>query len=81
MRGDAFRYARKALGLRGADLAEILNVDAATVSRWENKGSVDRAAWLLLGAFVREKLAQGTLDLESLRKEGAAPDAEQELSV
>ena len=34
--GDAIVYLRKAMGLKGAELAEILEVNRVTLSRWEN---------------------------------------------
>lgn len=37
--GDAVLFLRKAIGLRGQDLATILKVDRVTVSRWENKNT------------------------------------------
>lgn len=33
--GDTFRFIRKALGMRAADLARVMNVAPETVSRWE----------------------------------------------
>lgn len=34
--GNDIRFLRKHLGLRGKDFAELLHIDAATLSRWEN---------------------------------------------
>jgi DNA-binding transcriptional regulator YiaG len=34
--GDEIVYLRKAIGLKAADLAETLNVNRVTLSRWEN---------------------------------------------
>lgn len=34
--GEALRFARRAMGLRQADLALLLGVDVGTISRWEN---------------------------------------------
>src|SRR5579883_1647167 len=34
--GEVFRFLRKTLGLRAADLAALLDVKAETISRWEN---------------------------------------------
>jgi putative zinc finger/helix-turn-helix YgiT family protein len=54
---EAFRFARKALGLRLADLAELLDVRLETVSRWETgKVPVDRCAFATLAAMVTDEL-------------------------
>jgi putative zinc finger/helix-turn-helix YgiT family protein len=74
--GAAFRFMRKALGLRAIDLAELLNVDAATVSRWENgKVAVDRAAIAALAAAASERLEGRDATLTRLRclREGKRP--------
>ena len=69
--GEAFKFMRKALGLRAADLAEMLSVDAATISRWETgKGPVDRAALATLAAAATERLAGGEATLGRLRALG-----------
>jgi putative zinc finger/helix-turn-helix YgiT family protein len=36
LNGNPVRFLRKAMGLRTAELAEIIGVDRVTVSRWEN---------------------------------------------
>jgi putative zinc finger/helix-turn-helix YgiT family protein len=68
----AFRFVRKALGLRGVDLAELLGVEPETVSRWENGArALDRSAFALLGALVADRIAgrnDTRLRLEALRK-------------
>jgi transcriptional regulator with XRE-family HTH domain len=74
--GAAFRFMRKALGLRAVDLAELLNVNAATVSRWENgKVAVDRAALATLAAAASERLDDRDSTLARLRRlrEGKRP--------
>ncbi len=74
--GEAFRFMRKALGLRAADLAGMLGVDAATVSRWETgKVPVDRAALATLAAAATERLDGRDATLERLRalREGKKP--------
>lgn len=70
--GDAIRSMRKAIGLSAAALAELLDVSAETVSRWENGG---RAAVLsavtTLGAMVLDHAAGSTMTadrLQALRK-------------
>ncbi|HEY3545335.1 MAG TPA: type II TA system antitoxin MqsA family protein [Propionicimonas sp.] len=69
--GAAFRFMRKALGLRAAEVAEALAVRAETVSRWETgKTPVDRAAFLALAAMVDEAIHGGTTIHDILRALG-----------
>ena len=66
--GAAFRFMRKTLGMRAADLAELLSVTPETVSRWENdKNEVDLAAFTTLGSLIVDKLEGRTTTLDSLR--------------
>lgn len=66
--GGAFRFMRKAVGLRASDLAELLDVTQETISRWETgKRAVDRSALATLGALVLDKLADRQETLERLR--------------
>lgn len=54
--GEAFKFMRKSIGLRGIDLAELLNVTGETVSRWERDVvPIDHAAFAVLGALVADK--------------------------
>jgi DNA-binding transcriptional regulator YiaG len=56
--GESFKFMRHALGLRSADLAELLGVRLETVSRWETGAlKVDAHAFVLLGALVDDQLA------------------------
>jgi YgiT-type zinc finger domain-containing protein len=74
--GAAFRFMRKAAGLRGADVAALLNVREATISRWENDHDpVDLAAWAALAAIVSEKLAGQTTTIDRLRASRAPREA------
>lgn len=74
--GAAFRFMRKAVGLRGVDVANLLNVREATVSRWENDHDpVDLAAWAALAAIVSEKLAGQTTTMDRLRASRAPREA------
>jgi len=53
--GASFQWMRKAMGLRGADLAPLLDVSAETLSRWETgERTVPRTAWVLLSRIVLE---------------------------
>ena len=47
--GSEIRFMRKALGLTQTEFAETLEIDPATVSRWENDGQV-------LGGFAEKCL-------------------------
>jgi putative zinc finger/helix-turn-helix YgiT family protein len=51
--GAAIRFARKSLGLRQEDLAQLLDVRTETVSRWEQQPKVDRVSRLAVAALVR----------------------------
>ena len=57
--GEGFAWMRKALGLTGKELGEILGVRLETISRWE-RGEVDvtRTAWLYVGGAVLEKVGR-----------------------
>jgi putative zinc finger/helix-turn-helix YgiT family protein len=67
--GEAFRFMRKALGLKSNALAELFDLQPETVSRWE-KGTqtLDPRAFALLGSVVVDRLAgREELALERLR--------------
>jgi len=77
--GDAFRFMRKALGLRAVELAELLDSSPETISRWEHGKlqPVDARAFALLGAMAADRLA-GHNDtrsrLEALRSPSKVPN-------
>lgn len=51
--GEAFRFIRKALGMRAADVADVLGTTPETVSRWENgQRDVDRHVFAMLGELA-----------------------------
>lgn len=61
--GEVLRFMRKALNLRAAELAELLDVTPETMSRWETgKQSLDRRAMAVVGALVVERVS-GRSDL------------------
>ncbi len=65
--GESFRYMRKTVGMRAADLANLLNVRAETVSDWETgKSPVNRAAWGWLASLVAEKAKECSLALKPM---------------
>lgn len=50
---ETFRFMRKAIGMRAADLAEMLDVTPETISRWETgKLPMSRTTWLTLSSLV-----------------------------
>jgi putative zinc finger/helix-turn-helix YgiT family protein len=51
--GDAFKFIRKALGMRASDVGGVLGVTPETVSRWETgQRDVDRHVFALLGELA-----------------------------
>jgi putative zinc finger/helix-turn-helix YgiT family protein len=74
---ETFRFMRKALGLKAADLAALLDLTPETISRWENgKGTIDLGAFALLGKLIADQIA-GTDDtitlLRTIRTPGKPP--------
>jgi putative zinc finger/helix-turn-helix YgiT family protein len=54
---EAFRFMRKAIGLKSADLAALFSVKPETVSRWETGAlAVETRAFALLGAMVLDSI-------------------------
>ena len=52
-----FRFLRQFAGLRANELAALLSVDKATVSRWENSRTPEATAFYSLCALVIERLS------------------------
>lgn len=74
--GDTFRFMRKTLGLTAAELAELLEVSAETISRWERgQRDVDWPAFIVLWWLVDDRLEGRADTLERIRglRRGAAP--------
>lgn len=72
--GEAFRFQRKALGLRASDLAELLGVAAETMSRWETgQREVNRGALVTLGSLVLDRCEGRATTLDRLRTLRQAP--------
>jgi putative zinc finger/helix-turn-helix YgiT family protein len=66
---EAFKFARKALGLTGKDLAALLDVTPESISRWETgKHAVDRRGWTLVGLMVDNRLAGSSATMDALRR-------------
>lgn len=69
--GPTLKFVRKTLGLRAANLGELLDVSAETVSRWENgHRAAERSVWNTLADLVSDRLAGTTTTLDRLRAFG-----------
>jgi len=56
--GSAFKFMRKALGLKAVQLSELLGVQPETMSRWERETQpVESRSLALLGALVADRVA------------------------
>lgn len=72
--GRAFQFMRKTAGIRAVDLAALLGVTGETISRWERgKVPVDRAAFVLLGSIVLDRLSGRSTTVDRLRAVGDRP--------
>ena len=66
--GETFKYARKAMGIRAEDLANLLGVTRETISRWETgKHPIDSAALAVLALMVKDAAQGSTATLDALR--------------
>lgn len=66
--GESFKFMRKALGMKAAEIATAFNVAPETVSRWETgQREVDWPEFMLLGFLVDDKLAGRTTTLARLQ--------------
>ena len=55
--GEAIRLMRKALRLRAADLARLLDLTPETISHWETgKARPNRAAFVTVGALIQDAI-------------------------
>ncbi|MGA8893033.1 MAG: helix-turn-helix domain-containing protein [Anaeromyxobacteraceae bacterium] len=58
--GGTFKFVRKALGMRAAELGTLLDVSPETISRWENgHRAAERSVWNTLADLVIDRL-EGT---------------------
>lgn len=65
--GEAFRFIRRALGLKAMDLALLLRVTPETISRWENdQRPIDANAWITVGSLVLESASQAPETMQRL---------------
>lgn len=74
---EAFKFMRKALGLKAAELASLLDLTPETVSRWENgHGTIDVGAFTVLSKLVVDRVAgsdQTMTLLRAIRSPGRKP--------
>lgn len=55
--GEVFKFMRKALGLRAADLGKLIDIDPTTISRWEcGHQDPDIRAFALLAEMVADQI-------------------------
>jgi putative zinc finger/helix-turn-helix YgiT family protein len=67
-KGEVFKFIRKAVGLRAADLGDLLGVAPETISRWETgERPVDRGAFALVADMAHEALEGQARTLDMLR--------------
>lgn len=65
---EAMRFMRKAVGLRAAEFAHLVDVTPETVSRWENgRQSMDHRALAVLASVVIDRFEGRTTMLDTLR--------------
>lgn len=77
---DSFKRVRLALGLKAHRAAELLDVRAETVSAWETKKTpVDRKAYAVLAAMLRERMGDPQTTEEHLERMAAPAPAEVDL--
>jgi DNA-binding transcriptional regulator YiaG len=67
--GETFAWMRRAAGIQAKTLAELLDVRAESVSRWERgERPMDRAAWLLLADIILERAGKRLPVLELMKR-------------
>jgi len=65
--GGILRFARKALGMRASDVADILDVTPETISHWENdRRTIDRKAFVIVRDLIRDRLRGRTSTRDQL---------------
>ena len=71
---EVFRFLRKVLGLRAADVATVIGVRPETVSRYENGSlDIDPHRWAILCTVVIDKAAGRDDALQRFRAAEAGP--------
>ena len=65
---EALKFMRKVTGLNGKEFAELLEVRAETVSRWEkDKRPIDRATYAVMRQLIFDRLHGTTQTADYLR--------------
>lgn len=79
---DSLRILRGAAGLTGSQLAELLGVDRARVSEWENgKAHPGRALFATVACLAREAIAGRSDTADYLRAMHAPPEERQDIKL
>jgi YgiT-type zinc finger domain-containing protein len=74
--GPTLNWARRALGLRASDLADLLDVAPETVSRWENgHRRAGRSVWNTVADLLADAAEGRTATVELLRQKARVPRA------
>ncbi len=75
-KGEIFAFARRAIGMKAAELADLLGVAAETVSRWE-RGHQEppRTAFIALLMMVLDALGGGDVTRTALDRMASTPSA------
>jgi len=78
---ETFRFLRSKARLTQAELAQLLDTNAETISRWESgKSGFDRGTWYTVAALAMEHI-QGDRRTEArLRRVGGTPAGEIKLA-
>lgn len=70
---ETFRFMRRAIATRAAEIARLLDVSPETVSHWENgRNAPPRAAWMLVSGLVLDAAAGETSTRERLESAAVA---------
>ncbi|WP_242343404.1 type II TA system antitoxin MqsA family protein [Anaeromyxobacter terrae] len=80
--GEALRHMRKALGLRAAELARLLDLTPETISHWETgRAAPNRAAFIAVCAMVQDALDGRTTTRDRLARLASPEDYPHALAV
>jgi len=80
--GETFAWMRRAAGLQAKVLAQLLDVRAESVSRWERgERPMDRAAWLLLADLILERAGKRMSVLELMKRIAARASQTRDVRV
>ena len=81
-KGEVFAFARRAIGIRAAELAELLGVAAETVSRWE-RGHQEppRTAFVALWMLVVDAHSGAAVTRNALGRMATTPSTPPRIKV